>query len=160
MSGSEIESLRSSFQRLRQQGMVPALIFYRRLFALDPALRPLFREDIEVQSQKLLNLLGQALELLERPTQLTAVLVDLGARHVSYGVRDHDYDTVGQALLGMLQEALGQGFTPEVRSAWIELYGTLASTMLTGATKARRATGAAMLSSAPRAPSRIMAVTQ
>jgi hemoglobin-like flavoprotein len=41
----------------------------------------------------------------------------LGARHSGYGVAAAHYAIVGEALLWTLERGLGEGFTPEVRSA-------------------------------------------
>ncbi len=38
-----------------------------------------------------------------------------------------------------LSAALGEGFTPEMRSAWAKVYGVLAATMQAVETKSRRA---------------------
>ena len=57
----------------------------------------------------------------------------MGARHKGYGVMDEHYATVGQALLDTLAAALGDAFTPEVRSAWTALYGAVESAMKAGA---------------------------
>ena len=139
--------LRKSFERVESQGHVAALVFYQHLFALDPALRPLFRNDIEAQAQKLIEMLSAALGLLERPAELRVTLEQLGARHVAYGVEPAHYATVGSALLAMLGTVLGADFTPEVRAAWTGLYGVVSETMLAGAAKvtppARHQTAAA-----------------
>jgi hemoglobin-like flavoprotein len=42
---------------------------------------------------------------------------------------------VGETLLWTLERGLGEGFTPEVRSAWAKVYGVLATTMQAGATE-------------------------
>jgi hemoglobin-like flavoprotein len=52
-----------------------------------------------------------------------------GRRHAGYGVNDHDYETVGEALLWTLEQGLGPSFTPEVREAWTTLYRLVADTM-------------------------------
>ena len=57
----------------------------------------------------------------------------LGRRHDGYGVRDEHYATVGSALLWTLEQGLGAAFTPAVRNAWTEAYGTLASVMIEAA---------------------------
>ncbi len=59
----------------------------------------------------------------------------LGARHVSYGVRDEHYDTVGQASIWTLEKDLGNAFTPQVKSAWLSAYGLLAGVMKDAAQK-------------------------
>ena len=57
----------------------------------------------------------------------------LGKRHQTYGVKDAHYDTVGEALLWTLERGLGDGFTPDVKTAWASAYGLLATTMKTAA---------------------------
>ena len=44
-------------------------------------------------------------------------------------MKDEHYDTVGGALLHTLATGLGDDFTPEVKGAWTEVYGVLATTM-------------------------------
>jgi nitric oxide dioxygenase len=59
----------------------------------------------------------------------------LGARHSGYGVTAAHYAIVGETLLWTLERGLGEGFTPEMRSAWAKVYGVLAATMQAGATE-------------------------
>jgi hemoglobin-like flavoprotein len=127
--------LRKSFAAVERQSHVAALVFYQRLFELDPGLRPLFKTDIEIQAEKLMDMLAAALSLLERPGELTETLEELGARHVAYGVKDEHYPTVGEALLAMLAAVLGPAFTAETREAWTRLYQLIATTMLRGAAR-------------------------
>jgi hemoglobin-like flavoprotein len=79
-----------------------------------------------------MQMLGLAVNSLDRMEQLLPVVRSLGTRHVVYGVRDKDYGTVGQALLWTLQKGLGDAFTPEVEAAWSNVYATLASEMQSG----------------------------
>lgn len=127
--------LRKSFRAIESQTHVAALIFYQRLFELDPSLRPLFHTDIEVQAHKLMEMLGLALSLLERPRAFEFELEGLGARHVGYGVRQEHYATVGQAMLHMLARVLDGEWTVGVRTAWTEFYGLIAEVMLRGAAR-------------------------
>ena len=129
MTDEQIHLLRKSFDAVEAQAHVAALVFYRKLFALDPELRPLFKTGIEEQSRKLIDMLGLALSLLTRPGAFEAELRELGARHRTYGVRDEHYETVGRAMLDMLAEVLGREFTPMVRDAWAKFYNFTAETM-------------------------------
>jgi hemoglobin-like flavoprotein len=104
-------------------------LFYRRLFELDPALERMFKGDMTEQRRKLVQMLTAAVKGLDRLDQLVPVVEDLGRRHVGYGVTDSHYGTVGAALLWTLEKGLGNAFTPEVKDAWIEVYGLLAGTM-------------------------------
>ena len=106
-----------------------AVLFYSRLFELDPSLRPMFRGDMATQRRMLMQVLTQAVKGLDRLDQLVPVVQSLGRRHVGYGVRDAHYDIVGAALLWTLEMGLGNAFTPEVKEAWATVYGLLATTM-------------------------------
>jgi hemoglobin-like flavoprotein len=113
-----------------------AVLFYRRLFELDPSLKALFRGDMAEQRKKLMQMLTAAVKGLDRLDQLVPVVEELGRRHAGYGVADRHYDTVGEALLWTLEKGLGRGFTPEVREAWVTVYGLLATTMRDAAREA------------------------
>ena len=106
-----------------------AALFYRRLFELDPSLERMFKGDMTEQRRKLVQMLTAAVKGLDRLDQLVPVVEELGRRHVGYGVADAHYDTVGAALLWTLEKGLGNAFTPEVKDAWIAVYGLLAGTM-------------------------------
>src|SRR3954465_9044201 len=106
-----------------------AVLFYRRLFEIDPSLQPMFRGDMAEQRRKLMQMLTAAVKGLDRPDQLVPVVQELGRRHAAYGVADAHYDTVGAALLWTLEKGLGDAFTPETKEAWATVYGLIATTM-------------------------------
>lgn len=106
-----------------------AVLFYRRLFELDPSLQRMFRGDMTEQRRKLMQMLTAAVKGLDRLDQLVPVVEELGRRHVGYGVADAHYDTVGAALLWTLEKGLGEAFTTDVKDAWVAVYGLLAGTM-------------------------------
>ena len=139
MTPQQIHTIRKSFAELSRHDQVAGLVFYRRLFELDPALRPLFQDDIEVQSKKLIDMLGILIAMLEQPLGLEMELRAMGARHSGYGVKDAHYAVVGQALIDMLSETLDGKFTPEIRSAWTALYAAVESLMKEGAAQAESA---------------------
>jgi len=106
-----------------------AALFYGRLFDLDPSLQPMFTTDLKEQGRKLMRMIGMAVNGLDRLDELVPVVRQLGTRHAGYGVRDEHYDTVAAALVWTLEQGLGPDFTPEVRDAWVAVYGVLATTM-------------------------------
>jgi hemoglobin-like flavoprotein len=106
-----------------------AVLFYRRLFEIDPSLQPMFRGDMAEQRRKLMQMLTAAVKGLDRLDQLVPVVQELGRRHAAYGVADAHYDTVGAALLWTLEKGLGDAFTPETKEAWATVYGLIATTM-------------------------------
>lgn len=108
------------------------LLFYDRLFQLDPRLRMLFHGDMREQVRKLMQMLAVAVRGLDHLETIVPAVRSLGQRHVRYGVTEADFETVGAALLWTLEQGLGSAFTAEVREAWATVYGVLANTMLEG----------------------------
>jgi hemoglobin-like flavoprotein len=106
-----------------------ATTFYNRVFELDPEIEPLFRRNIHEQGRMFLQMLGLALNNLGKRNELTSLIQELAQRHVSYGVKDSDYDTIGAALLWTLEQELKEDFTSEVREAWTAAYHLLADAM-------------------------------
>jgi hemoglobin-like flavoprotein len=106
-----------------------AVLFYRRLFEIDPSLQRMFRGDMPEQRKRLMQMIAVAVKGLDRFEQLLPAVQDLGRRHARYGVEERHYETVGEALLWTLEKGLGSAFTPEVRAAWTTVYGILAATM-------------------------------
>jgi hemoglobin-like flavoprotein len=117
-----------------------AILFYQRLFEVDPPLRAMFRGDMAEQRKKLMQMITAAVKGLDRLEQLVPVVQDLGRRHAHYGVEERHYDTVGAALLWTLEAGLGRAFTPEVKDAWTAVYTLLATTMKDAAREATMAT--------------------
>lgn len=133
MTSHDITLVKESFRKLAPIADQAAALFYARLFELDPSLRHLFHNDMEAQEKKLMQMIGMAVQSLDRLEALVPLLAQLGARHVGYGVREEHYATVGAALLWALEKSLGREFTPAVKQAWSETYGLIADTMMAGA---------------------------
>lgn len=129
MTPEQGQLVRLSFVQVMDRKQDVGRIFYDRLFAIAPDLRPLFKNDIDQQAQKLMDMLALAIGHLKNPTGLSVMLEGLGRRHAGYGVQDQHYAIVGDALIWSLQKALGADFTPPLRDAWIALYTVAADTM-------------------------------
>lgn len=139
MTPLQIQLVRDSFARVAPIAPQAAALFYRHLFAADASLAPLFKGDLAHQGERLMQMIGAAVGLLDRPAQLLPVLRQLGARHVGYGVRPAHYDTVGAALLRTLADGLGEQFDAATCEAWTVMYGIVARTMQAGAAEAANA---------------------
>lgn len=59
-------------------------LFYSKLFELDPALRPLFPEDLAEQKEKLMKMISLAVEGLTDLGALVPKVEELGRRHATY----------------------------------------------------------------------------
>jgi diguanylate cyclase (GGDEF)-like protein len=129
----DVMLVRASFSRLLPAQDVVADLFYDRLFTVAPDLRSLFPRDMGEQKRKLMAMLAAALGKLHDIESLEPTLKDLGARHLTYGATPAHYDAVAGALLWALEKQLGDAFTPDIRSAWVKVYETLATMMRAGA---------------------------
>ena len=134
MRESQVTLVQESWEQVVPIADTAAQLFYQRLFELDPSLRRLFTQtDMSEQRKKLMQMITVAVRGLSRLDELVPAVEALGNRHAGYGVTDAHYGTVATALLWTLEQGLGEGFTPEVREAWIETYTILATVMQNGA---------------------------
>jgi hemoglobin-like flavoprotein len=136
--------LKESWRLVVPIGDTAADLFYKRLFELKPEYQALFKGDMASQKRKLLAMLAFIVKSVDWPDDawrenvadeddLFLIVLALGRRHSElYRIPDAAYDTVGEALLWTLDYGLGKAFTPDVRTAWKELYGLLALTMKMG----------------------------
>ena len=133
MTLNEKNLVQATFAQVAPIAEVAAELFYGRLFEIDPSLKPMFRGDMKEQGRKLMQMLAFSVHGLDRLQDILPAVEEMGRRHAGYGVQDEHYDTVGSALLWTLEKGLGDAFTPEVKSAWITVYTTLAGAMKSGA---------------------------
>ena len=129
LTPEQITLVRDSWNQVVPIADQAAELFYGRLFELDPALQPMFKGDMTEQGRKLTRMIGVAVDGLDKLDEIVPAVQDLGVRHLEYGVKSSHYDTVGEALLWTLSQGLGEAFTPEVESAWTDVYTLLADTM-------------------------------
>jgi len=129
MTPQHIQLVQESWQHVQPIAEKAAELFYARLFALDPSLRPLFKAEMTSQRAKLMAAIGMVVAGLTRLEKIVPTVRALGARHAAYGVQPEHFETVGEALLWTLEAGLGERFTADVRDAWSEAYAVLSGTM-------------------------------
>ena len=131
MTPKQIDEIRTSWSAVEPIADQAAVLFYDRLFELDPVVRRLFSgTDMLAQRRALMQTLAVVVKGIDRLDQLVPAVEALGRRHAGYGVRPEHYDTVGAALLWTLGQGLGAAFTSSVEAAWTEAYRTLANVMI------------------------------
>ena len=130
MDTSTIELLAASFARVAARRDDAATIFYARLFTAAPALRSLFKHDLESQKAKFMSALAQIVEYYRIGVDPESYLARLAEHHDSYGAQRAHFQTMGDALMFTLAQVLHEHFTPEVRAAWVTAYGEVAAAML------------------------------
>jgi hemoglobin-like flavoprotein len=130
----KIEVLEQSFALVRPKMTEFLASFYDTLLAEYPVIRPLFSNtNMVMQQRKPTDSLELVIENLRNPEVLTGDLRGLGSQHVKYGVLPEHYPLVGGSLLKTFASYLDNGWTTEVKQAWTDAYGAIASLMLEGA---------------------------
>lgn len=133
MNPDRIALVQRSWRELKPDADMVAATFYGRLFAIEPALRPLFRHDLKAQGGKLMAALDFVVEGLPDLDVRLAAVQALARRHVGYGVQPGDYDRVGEALLWTLCQGLGADEGDPRIAAWAEAFGIVAAAMKSAA---------------------------
>eukprot|EP00339_Tiarina_fusa_P024134 CAMPEP_0117031376 /NCGR_PEP_ID=MMETSP0472-20121206/22562_1 /TAXON_ID=693140 ORGANISM="Tiarina fusus, Strain LIS" /NCGR_SAMPLE_ID=MMETSP0472 /ASSEMBLY_ACC=CAM_ASM_000603 /LENGTH=159 /DNA_ID=CAMNT_0004739695 /DNA_START=61 /DNA_END=540 /DNA_ORIENTATION=- len=148
MSYSTVSNVIDSWEEVRR---IPSyeektgVALFKKLFELEPEAKVIFGFDknMDVSSElaksprfikhakyfiqmidKALGMLGPDIELL------TEILLDLGAKHVGYGVKPEYFPSMGRALIYAVKEQLGDKFSEEMKDAWVEVYGALSYDMI------------------------------
>jgi hemoglobin-like flavoprotein len=133
----ELDALETSFDLVAGDGDRLMDVFYARLFAAAPAVRPLFAgTDLRRQKGMLLAALVLLRKSLRNLDAVVPALRGLGARHVAYGARPEHYPVVGEVLIASMAEVAGDAWRPEYERAWAAAFAVVAGVMLDGATEA------------------------
>lgn len=130
MTPKQIALVQQSFRIIDTKTEQIGDAFYTHLFTLNPNLRQLFDTDMAGMKRKFLELLSTLIGDLEMSQRMQPAIVQLGQRHVDYGVHAEDYRTGGEALLAALAEVLGDQWTVEMADAWRSVYGHIEKTIL------------------------------
>ena len=139
----DLESLETSFDLVAPRGDELMDVFYKRLFATAPAVKPLFAgSDLRRQKAMLLGTLVLLRKSLRDLDAIVPKLRALGARHVAYGAQPDHYPVVGAVLIAAMAEIAGEAWRPEYERAWAAAFDVVAGAMLDGASCAPLAVAA------------------
>lgn len=111
-------------------------LFYRNLFDDVPALqRDLFNQTNQENGHQQKALAGAiaafaTLLITEDAPPIDQVMSRIAAKHASLGVVPVQYDLVHGALFRAIVSVLGEAVTPEVASAWDEVYWLMANSLI------------------------------
>jgi len=126
--------VKQSFESIQDYSNSLTKLFYGRLFELQPALRPMFKINLEDQSRKILDMLVVIVDALDDFDALRPRLAELGRKHVTYGVVPEHYQIVRTALVWAVGQALELEFDSDTKAAWNQMLDAVAAAMLEGAT--------------------------
>ncbi|TFE66761.1 hemin transporter [Methylacidiphilum sp. Yel] len=130
MTQEQIKLIQKSWLHVIEKADEAGLLFYKRLFEVEPNVRSLFRENIEKQGRKLIDVLNWiVLNLQDIDTALDAAK-ELARRHVKYGVEVEHYPLIGHTLIWTLGKIIGKEWNKELEQTWIKAYEALAQVMI------------------------------
>ncbi len=133
LSPPELALVRDTYQKLVDRHDPQTPMLYEKLFARDPDLRPMFREDLAGQGMKFMSTLGTIIAALDAPDLLAKELQKLADGHDALGVEPEHYTVMREALLDTLAVHLGPDLTPQARAAWQTAYDQIAADMIAAA---------------------------
>lgn len=114
--------------------------FYAELFRRHPELQKLFgRRSASAQQKMVLDAIVAVVEHMEDPAWLRSTLRPMGAKHLTYGVRDEMYPLVANALVATLRDASGAHWSETIERTWAGALGAVAGEMIAGAREAEAA---------------------
>ena len=127
--------IRETSAALRAEAVPVSVLFFRKLFELDPSTRHMFHTDLATQGRKLIDTLDAVVASIDDLGAIRDRLRLLGRQHVGYGVTPRHYDVASRALLWTLGQAV-EDFNDETREAWQAALAAITETMKAGAADA------------------------
>lgn len=140
LSPRTIAVVKATIPALAKHGTAIAGVMYRRLFE-NPDIAALFNTANQKNGAQVHALATAILAYARNIESLAALgpaVERIAQKHIGYAIEAEHYPYVAAALLGAIEEVLGEAATPEILSAWGEAYWFLAE-ILKGREKTIRA---------------------
>ena len=127
--GEHIRLVRESYRLVQPASDLVAELFFHRLIAIAPDLKPMLARDMVEQRRQLLSALSLAVASLDRFGEIAPALKLLGARYRGMGITEPHYGAVGEALLWTLHQSLEPTWSSDLEDAWTAVFTAIAETM-------------------------------
>lgn len=133
LSAQTIAIVTATLPALQNSGLAIVHEMYARMFR-NPEIRDLFNQShhgvSDAQPRALAGAILAYAANIENLGALAPAVERIAQKHVGLQILPEHYPHVGQALLGAIQEVLGEAATPEVLEAWAEAYWFLAEILI------------------------------
>lgn len=133
LSPQTIAIVKATVPALAEHGSAITSAIYRRLFE-DAEIAALFNtanQENGAQVHALATAVLAYARNIENLSALGPAVERIAQKHIGYAIKAEHYPYVATALLGAIEEVLGDAATPEILAAWGEAYWFLAN-ILTG----------------------------
>lgn len=132
MEAKDIEVMQASFATIYARKAELAERFYVHLFDLLPEVEPLFDNDFAKQKEMFASMLTYCLKGVANNQSLSHTGVTLAKTHARYGLGAHETKMAGKAVMGALQDVLGDDFSPEQCAVWGQAVQSVMQLILAG----------------------------
>ncbi|WP_085852458.1 globin domain-containing protein [Palleronia marisminoris] len=92
--------------------------FYERLFERQPTFRTMFPTDLRTQARTFDDMIALIVKKTGDPEAVTPVLLAIGRRYLTYGLRPQDLRVIGEVLMEVLCAQTPGGLSPDEAAAW------------------------------------------
>eukprot|EP00526_Cylindrotheca_closterium_P023299 CAMPEP_0113638600 /NCGR_PEP_ID=MMETSP0017_2-20120614/20227_1 /TAXON_ID=2856 /ORGANISM="Cylindrotheca closterium" /LENGTH=161 /DNA_ID=CAMNT_0000549727 /DNA_START=59 /DNA_END=544 /DNA_ORIENTATION=- /assembly_acc=CAM_ASM_000147 len=157
MSYSTVSNVIDTWELVRRTENYEQVVgtkLFQKFFTVEPDAKEIFgfRSDMDPNSDEVvkntrfvkhaqffIQMIDRALALLGPEIELlTEIMLELGEKHVRYGVKAEYFPAMGSALIDAVKTILGEEhFSEEIRADWLEVYGALSYDMIRGQKNAR-----------------------
>lgn len=145
MDLARIQRIRSSFDLVAPRAGDLMDTFYNLLFSRHPQVRAMFPQDMSKQKQHLAAAVGLVVKHADNLAAIEPALLEMGARHVSYGAKPEHYPIVATTMLDALAKVAGPVWTDQLKGDWGWALGAVAEVMMRGAKQVQPGTGAGQM---------------
>ena len=122
--------IRDSWRALEPNGARLVELALLHLLQIAPAARPLMRgHSFPCVCRDVASILDQLIVALDEPKQFVPLAIGLGRANPDHGINAALYPAMGEALLWALHLQLGEAFTPELQTAWLEYHHLVSAVM-------------------------------
>jgi hemoglobin-like flavoprotein len=130
MTPEQTNLIRQSFDEMWPIRRNLAGKYYDRFFETCPDARRLFPSDMEKRYLKLMDTIAALVGTLDNHALFQSIITHSARQHAQFGVTSAQLNAFGDALISSLDQQFGSAFTPELKQAWIGLYETVQTEML------------------------------
>jgi nitric oxide dioxygenase len=120
MESRKIELVQLSFAKVKPHIDKVSELFYQYFFAESDEIKSLFTGDMQKQKQMFMSALNLAINSLSNLSRITPIIDDLGARHVHFGAKPEQFESLGRSLIRAMKETAPEEFNDEAIMAWNE----------------------------------------
>eukprot|EP00288_Rhodomonas_lens_P020008 CAMPEP_0177690586 /NCGR_PEP_ID=MMETSP0484_2-20121128/847_1 /TAXON_ID=354590 /ORGANISM="Rhodomonas lens, Strain RHODO" /LENGTH=494 /DNA_ID=CAMNT_0019201143 /DNA_START=148 /DNA_END=1629 /DNA_ORIENTATION=+ len=95
-----------------------------------PNFKSIFSRPRQVMAMKFIDMISTIVSFADDPERMKEQVRWLGVRHVKYGAKPHHTQILGQVLINVLEEAVGEEWSSEMEKAWLDLWNTACAAMM------------------------------